>query len=952
MKLESTFLRGKVARRILILFVLAAFLPMLLMAMLTYSQVRGILTDQTHTRLVKTSKDFAIAVDQRLVSVQGNLKRSALLARNRDLLRNMGVIASLKALYSRLAIVGPDAHPVGILGTTLDWPAISKAELDILLKGKPILLVQTDPGHKPAIRMLQLIDARQPGRFALLAELKQDQLWGEKDYFPYTTGQCMFTRDGVMLFCSKSNLEAASAKLAGNIGKTSAAPHLQIGDETNIMGQWELFLKPQFNTASWFAVAVQPLSVAMLPVNNFSQIFIGVIVLSLLMVALLSVSLIRRTMGPLEKLTDGTRRIAEEDFEHRVEISRSDEFGELASSFNDMASRLGNQLGTLKVLSSIDQVILAKSNIDPVFEIVLPRIRKLGAAGFIGIVVPDKDATGEARIYFLEPGQDQHIKMNRITADATALQDFAARIDGLWLESADVQRRFELQSQIAPSGQYFILPILAEGSLYAFICIEFGRQQTLLPVLRDQIRDLGDRIGVALSAAERDEQLIYQARHDSLTGLPNRLLFKERLSSELSLASREHGNLALLFIDLDLFKNVNDTLGHSVGDKLLQQVGQRLRLGNRESDTVARLGGDEFAIIIPSLVGINSATTVASHILNIFSTPFEIEGQNLFVTASIGIAISGTDCSDYETLLRNADTAMYRAKKTGRGRFVYFEESMNRQAVENMALERDMRQGLLNGEFELHYQPKLDLRTGKITGAEALVRWNHPSRGIVKPDVFIGIAEDTGLIEELGRQIIREVCLQQAALQRAGINGIRLAVNVSGKQFQNASLPEIFRDALQATETSASGLEIEVTESLFMEDGSNAVAILNELRDMGMKVTIDDFGTGYSSISYLKNLPVDVLKIDKSFIDDIVESESGRAVVKVIINLAHTLQKSVVAEGVETLAQLKLLREWQCDSIQGYYYSEPIPADKLAVILHTTNLDPLLSGDENASGIR
>lgn len=949
MKLETTFLRGKVARRIFTLFALAAFLPMLVMAMLTYSQVRGILTDQTRSRLVRTSKDFAMTVDQRLVSVQGNLERSALLARKGTLLPNREVIGSLKELYSGMAIVGPDAHPIPVLGNKLGWPAISKPEFDILLKGKPVVLLRSDPGRRPSIQMLQLIDANRPGHFALLAELKPTMLWGGKDYFPYETGQCMFTSDGVMLFCSKSDLEAASATLAQRIGDPAATPHVRIGDDARIMGQWELYLKPQFNTASWVAIAVQPLSIAMLPVNKFSRIFIGVVVLALLMALLLSVRLIRRTMGPLEKLINGTRRIAEEDFEHRVDIKRSDEFGELAKSFNDMTSRLGHQLGTLKVLSSIDQVILAKMNIDPVFEIVLPRIRKLGVAGFIGIIVPDQDSTDEARVYFLGPDQDQHIEMTRITIDAPALQGLAAHVNGFWLERADALAHYIFQAPFVPAGHCFILPILSEGGLHAFVCLEFANQEELLPSMQTQVKDLGDRIGVALSSAARDEQLIYQARHDPLTGLPNRLLFKERLSSELAFASRGHGNLALLFIDLDHFKNVNDTLGHSVGDELLQQVGQRLRLGNRESDTVARLGGDEFAIIIPSIHGLNSATTVAKHILHTFSTPFEIAGQNHFVSASIGIAISGADCNDYETLLRNADTAMYRAKKMGRGRFVYFEELMNKQVVENMTLEREMRQGLLNGEFVLYYQPKMSSRTGKITGVEALVRWNHPSRGLLGPKTFIGIAEDTALIEELGKQIIRDACVQHAALRLAGISDMQIAVNISGKQFQSTGLPEIFRTALRETDTPASGLEIEVTESVFMKDGSNSIDTLHELRNMGITVTIDDFGTGYSSISYLRDMPVDVLKIDKSFIDDITSDESARAIVKVIINLAHTLQKSVVAEGVETLAQLKLLRDWQCDSIQGYYYSEPIPADKLAAIIQTTNRDALLSGDANAS---
>ena len=928
MKLETTFLRGKVARRIFTLFALAAFLPVLAMAMLTYSQVRGILADQTHSRLVKTSKDFAIAVDQRLVSIHGNLERSTLLAREGNLLPNKEVIASLRELYSSMAIVGPDAHSIPVLGNNLGWPAISKFEFDMLLKGKPVVLVRSDPGHKPGIQMMQLIDASQPGHFALLAELKPAVLWGGNDYFPYETGQCMFTGNGVMLFCSQSDLEAASAMLAQSIGNREATPQVQIGDDTRIMGQWELYLKPQFNAASWYAITVQPLSIAMLPVNNFSHIFTWVAALALLMALLLSVSLIRRTMGPLEKLIHGTRRIAEEDFEHRVDIQRSDEFGELARSFNNMASRLGDQLGTLKVLSSIDQAILAKMNIDPVFEIVLPRIRKLGVAGFIGIIVPDQDATGGARVYFLGPDQDQHIEMTRIRIDVPAIQELAAQANGYWLEHTDALGHYIFQAPFAPEGHCFILPILSEGSLYAFVCLELDNQKELLPSVQAQIKDLGDRIGVALSSTARDEQLIYQARHDSLTGLPNRLLFKERLSGELAYASREHEKLALLFIDLDHFKNVNDSLGHSAGDELLVQVGQRMRHCNREGDTVARLGGDEFAIIIPGIRDIHSATTVAKHILEEFSSPFEIRGQRFTVNVSIGIAISGKDGDNTEILLRNADTAMYRAKEMGRGRFAYFEDSMNRQALQNMQLEQEMRLGLANDEFKLFYQPKLNIHTGEFDGAEALIRWFHPVRGMVSPGVFIGIAEFTGLIEELGRQVIWNACHQQVALRLAGIRDKRISINISGRQLQNANLPAIFKEALHATDTPASALDVEVTESILMNNHKIAVETLHELRTMGMRVSIDDFGTGYSSISYLRNLPVDELKIDKSFIDDIVTDESARSVVQVIVHLGHTLNMTVVAEGVETLDQFNLLCELQCDSIQGYYFSKPMDSDQ------------------------
>ncbi len=938
MRIERTFKRGSVARRIFALFVLSAFLPMMVMAVLTFSQVRDIITEQTRSGLNSASKDFALAVNQRLMLVQGNLSRIALSMRNGGSAPSGQVLETLKGFYSSLTVIKSGARSTPIIGNALAWPEIGESERAQLANGESVLIVRSDSGASPRILLLHMIDADQPNNFALVAELDPAQVWGGEEDFPYMTGLCMFADSGVMLFCSRPELQTESAILARKIADSPPDPHVQIGEEPWIMGQWQLFLKPKFHESYWTAIAVQPTVIALLPVDNFSRIFIGVIALALLLVALLSVSQIRRTMGPLEKLINGTRRIADKDFDHRVDVVGHDEFGELAASFNNMAERLGNQLGTLKALSNIDQVILSRLDINPVFSIVLARIRKLTSANFAGIVVLEKPVAGEARIYFLQAGHDPDMEMSRIRVNAESLQEFAGRDKGFWLDDSGSLQHYIHQPGFQIAGQLFILPILAEGTLSAFICLEFKNTEDLPPHMLIHLRDLGDRIGVAMSAVARDEKLIYQARHDDLTGLPNRLLFKERLSSEISFAQREGRIMALLFIDLDRFKSINDTLGHSAGDELLKETAQRLRRCNRGSDTVARLGGDEFAIILPAIPGIQSAATVAEHILQTFLQPFVVTGQEIYISASIGIAISPTDGNDSEDLLRKADTAMYRAKDLGRGRFVYFEEQMNVDVIEHMNLEREIRQGLLRKEFVLHYQPKLDLRTGQIVGAEALLRWNHPTRGLVSPGVFIGVAENTGLIEEMGRNVIWDACAQHAAWRAAGVHAPRIAVNVSGRQFRRGDLIQIINDALQTTSTPPSALEIEVTESLFMDETSDAIAVLNELRQMGLKVAIDDFGTGYSSMSYLRRLPMDSLKIDMSFITDMVNDDIARAIVEAIITLAHTLRKSVVAEGVETVDQLNLLRKWQCDTIQGYYFSKPLTPEQFVVFMQEPRL--------------
>lgn len=918
-------MRGSVARRIFALFVLSSFLPMAVMAALTYSQVHGILAEQNHARLIGTCKDFAMSVHQRLTLTQGSLARTAMDLREDGVLPSP-VLASLRGLFSSLTIIGSTRN-TPLIGEALAWPEIDESARAHLAKGESVLVTRRGLGASPRILLLQMIDANQPDNLALVAELNPRQLWGGEENFPYMTGLCMFSETGAMLFCSQPELQLESATLAHKIGDPSPDSQVQIRGEPMVTGYWQLFLKPKFHEPYWTAIAVQPLEIALRPAERFSRIFIGVIVLALLLAALLSVNQIRRTMGPLEKLIDGTRHVAEGNFDQRVEVMGKDEFGELSASFNDMAERLGSQLDTLRVLSNIDRAILTDLNIEPVFKIVLARVRKLTSADFAGIVVLKKPAADEARIYFLQAGHDADMQTGRVRVDTERLQEFAGRDKGSWLDGAESLRRYIHQPGFELDGRPFILPILTEGALSAFICLAFKEAADLPPHMLIQLRDLGDRIGVAMSAIARDEKLIFQARHDDLTGLPNRLLFKEQLASEISFAQREGRIMALLFVDLDRFKSINDTLGHSAGDDLLKETAQRLRSCNRGSDTIARLGGDEFAIILPAIPGIRSATTVAEHILQAFQQPFMLAGQENHIGASIGIAIAPVDGNDSEELLRKADTAMYRAKSLGRGRFVYFEEQMNAEAAEHMNLEREIRQGLLRKEFLLHYQPKIDTHTGRIAGVEALVRWNHPVRGLVYPDVFIGVAEDTGLIDEIGRNVIRDACTQHAAWRAAGIDAPPIAVNVSGRQFRRGDLLQIINEALETTSTPPGALEVEVTESLFMDDTCDVIAVLHELRQMGLKVTIDDFGTGYSSMSYLRRLPMDCIKIDKSFIDDIVDDGNARAITEVIIMLAHTLGKSATAEGVETEGQLDLLRKWRCDMIQGYYFSRPLTGE-------------------------
>ncbi|MBA5873800.1 MAG: EAL domain-containing protein [Nitrospira sp. CR1.2] len=461
-------------------------------------------------------------------------------------------------------------------------------------------------------------------------------------------------------------------------------------------------------------------------------------------------------------------------------------------------------------------------------------------------------------------------------------------------------------------------------------------------------------IGTAQDITERKqaERAIHQlAYYDSLTGLANRVLFKDRLSNALSYAARHDQHLATLFIDLDRFKIINDTLGHTVGDLLLTRVAERLSESVRQSDSVsrhadqepthalARLGGDEFTILLTALPQPEDAGRVARRILESLAHPFIIEGHEIFISASIGISIYPSDGSTVEALLKNADTAMYHAKEQGRNNCQFYSSGLNAAAAERLDLENELRRALEREEFVVFYQPKLNIHSRKILGAEALVRWKHPKRGLVPPGVFLNAAIDTGLIRSMDEWVLREACRQVKAWETAGLPAISISANVSNSLFHGRTLPATVSDALRDSGLNPSQLELELTESIAMRDVEASVTMLEGLRTMGVRLSIDDFGTGYSSLSYLQRFPLSRLKIDQSFVRDLLTNENNVKITRAIIAMAHSLNLSVLAEGVETEGQLARLREEGCDEVQGYLFSRPVCAE---------DFEKLLRGDADA----
>lgn len=432
---------------------------------------------------------------------------------------------------------------------------------------------------------------------------------------------------------------------------------------------------------------------------------------------------------------------------------------------------------------------------------------------------------------------------------------------------------------------------------------------------------------VLVAKAEMD----YLAHHDVLTALPNRLLLQDRLRQALELARRQGGQLAVMFIDLDQFKHINDSLGHPVGDQLLRSVAQRLVGCMRQSDTVSRQGGDEFVLLLPSIQQAEEAARSAQKVLAAFALPHAINHNDLYVTLSIGISIFPDNGADVETLLKSADTAMYYAKENGRNTYKFFEPGMSVRAVHRQFIETSLHRALERQEFVLHYQPKINLESGMVVGVEALIRWQHPELGLLPPTQFIPIAEDCGLILPIGRWVLRKACRQAQAWRQAGAPPIVVAVNTSALEFRAQDFIENIRATLDATGLEPGCLELELTESVLMRDVEATQGKLHALAGLGVRLTVDDFGTGYSSLSYLRQFPINALKIDQSFVHQISHNPDDASLVSAVINMGKNLKRRVIAEGVETAEQYAFLLAQQCDEGQGFYFGHPMVAEEFAI---------------------
>jgi diguanylate cyclase (GGDEF)-like protein len=927
MRIELKLFDSRIARRIFGLFLLASLVPLFVLVLWLLQRVGTELQSHAEEELGTAARGYGRTLIEKLLAVSATLPNPQALAR--------GTLGAQPSALTAIAVVTRGGTRI-LAG---DWPS-PPTDLPLDPEKPTVAVVPGDAGY-------DIVVARAAGDDIVLGRIEPSYLWQARDLLGRGMEVCVFGPMALPspLECS-AQLGDDRVEALRTARRSSTNGHLgwSDGDQEWLGAYWELFMPSRFEAQPWMIVVSQPRGVALESLASIYHIAGQAAVLTLALIVLLAGAQIRRTLQPLHELLKGTRRIAAQDFSTPVNIAATDEFGDVGEAMNSMAAQLNHQFASMRALADIDRLILETAAIETVLGTLLNRLRALVPHGDHLVLMIDADDIDRGRIY--RARGTEPVTLDRIRVTPSLRQWLTQSADS---GSAATDR---LVDEALPSGHWpanatrYVAPLkVADVVAGALIAID-GSAAPFTEREQHSIHELAVRVAVAVAAGNREAELFRRAHFDALTGLPNRELLDDRLRQAVAQAHRDERRLAVLFIDLDGFKEVNDTLGHRSGDELLKETGLRLSAVLRDADTVARLGGDEYAIVLPQVHGPLEAEAVAIKAIEGLKHPFTIEGREVFVGASVGIALFPDDGTSAEELLRRADMAMYGAKDAGKSCYRFFASEMDEQIQERHVLHHALHHALESGELFLAYQPQREFESRRVTSVEALLRWRHPQRGLISPSLFIPILEETGLIREVGAWTLRTALEDLALWRKLGLPIEYVAVNVSARQLQDPDFADSVIKELAATELEGHHLEIEITEASVVADFRATNETLQQLVQHGIRIALDDFGTGYSSLAYLNELVFDTLKIDRAFIINL-PAEKSVAIVKAIIAVAGTLGKRVVAEGIETEAQYRILASLGCDIGQGYLLCRPLESAALASWLSAL-VAPVSAGDSTS----
>jgi len=933
--LPTEIFSSRFGKRLFLLFILSAVLPVLTLAFLSFGQVSDQLLEQNRNQQRQDTKAVGMAIFERLTFLETELQ--LLESQRRDDGRLVDWLKSeveqerLSTKYVSIGWVDEQQQYSPLFGAANNDLAITLVDSSPVSPSSTAVVAAADSSDRARV-FVMVSDSADDS--ALVAEINADYLWNAEVVEGYQE-LCILGDSGKVLFCT----EPIDRQLLVQLYQENTNSSSGYLDWTGVDGKqfqvnyWGIFLRSRFTDHDWTVVFIAPRDYIVQPVTDFQTTFAIFFIISVLLVLMLSTGQIRRILDPLNKLTEGIREFGDSHFDNQVVIDSNDEFSDLAQSFNAMGGKLSEQFHSLETMAEIDRLILSSLDTKHIVETVLIRIHDIIRCDQIAIMVPDsfgKISQG----YFRSREQEDETSEVAIEFSSENLKQLQANPDGLVVSFSD-QLPAYLNSLIeAGAVSSLVLPLFFDDSLSAIIALGYLDLPADPGQDLQEARSWADRVAVALSNAQWQEKLYHQAHYDSLTGLPNRPACKDFLQQQLARAQRNNTMVGVMFIDLDRFKLINDSLGHASGDEYLRIIAERIKQCVRDTDMVARLGGDEFTIIIldnAQHVHLNTTISlIAQKLLHTIPAPLALDGHELRANASIGVSIYPADATNIEDLMKNADSAMYEAKASGGGSFRFYSEHLNVGIQDQFRMETGLRNALVSNELEVYYQPQVAAASGETVGAEALLRWFHPQKGLISPSDFISLAEETLLIVDVDTWVLNAVCSQLRQWQLQGRPTLRVSVNLSARFIQQEKVVEQVSNIAHQHSIRLDLLELEITEGSLIEDLDKLLIKLVEFERLGVKLAIDDFGTGYSSLSYLKKLPVHKLKIDQSFIRNCDQDKVDAALVKTIITMAQNLNLKSIAEGVETEEQLALLRWYGCDEIQGYLYSPALANEDFA----------------------
>ena len=934
-------IRGKVATPMSVALAICAIVPVVLFAMVASYYVASASSASLEQRYSRTSSLYSVILRSKLSAAETIVQTLTDRDVGHDGASLKQEIANSRAFKS-VVVVDRDGLLAG--GETTLRP--SPAQLLALETGQTVLMPVTLDGQLTSIFMARAVNAAGVPRLAYF-ELAPDWIWKETATTTVQMYVAVVDADGQILHAIGS-VPSDFGKMFGEqislAGERSAAVRSLSwqggGNEWHGVLTHIPLVNERITAVPWAVVAFSRDVPLVARSSAIWEMLPFVLVLALAATWGTTVYLGRRYRQPLRRLQESLPSLALRRFEPILPCG-ADEPRQLIEELNRCASSLHEQFHALETFGEIDKLLLGSAELEQVLDAILSRVQSVTRCHCVGITLRDSDAPGRGRVYIAANGLSE-LPVNRVELDDDMLTTLATESKGLTIARCEDGRHSFLKPLKDVGADFFwVWPVSVADRIEAILCVGYRESPAADPHLAQNGAQFAERLAVALSKSARDERLYRQAHFDPLTALPNRILFRDRLAQEVANASAGLSRGALLYIDLDHFKRVNDSVGHIAGDQMLTIVAQRLRSCVKEVDTVARLGGDEFTVILRNVADPDAARLVGERIIESLRLPVNIGGRDHFVCASIGITLFPDDGSTIDDLMRNADTAMYRAKDLGRGCTTFFGLDMSGKPAP--ATDTGLHKALRRREFSLFYQPQFSVSTGKLIGVEALLRWQTPRDGIRQPGEFVPAAEESGLIIDIGAWVLEAACAQMKTWHDAHIAPPRVALNVSAQQLKHIEFPKLVRRALDKYALPAHWLELELTESVFADEAAGAT--LARLEQLGVHLALDDFGTGYSSLSYLRQYPIATVKIDRTFLDEVPQNPASATLVETIIVMAHALGKRVVAEGIETVEQLDFLRERCCDIAQGFYLARPLSAHAVTELLQARTMAGQESGD-------